>query len=186
MSRRQSGWRPLGWLLVSKGLITEAELRQALAEQQGSGRRLGEILVAHGYISSGVLASALREQQALAEQSDQSLEAGSGRARERSATGEPYYEVRHILYESAHFLEAIDFAFEFLDEHEEARLEVVRMKGDECETVWTYDKARTGGAAQSRKDLVELFGFDVVGWRASPAVPQWLRRRDVRVTPEGQ
>lgn len=41
----------LGDLLVAEGAITQAQLRAALAEQQGSGHRLGWILVKQGVVA---------------------------------------------------------------------------------------------------------------------------------------
>ena len=58
----ESVWRPLGELVVDKGLVTEEELAAALAEQSVSGRLLGAILVERGLISGPALASALAEQ----------------------------------------------------------------------------------------------------------------------------
>jgi hypothetical protein len=55
-------WRPLGELLVHKGLITSDELEQALAEQAAGDRLLGAILVERGYVSGPALAVALAEQ----------------------------------------------------------------------------------------------------------------------------
>src|SRR5919201_3415205 len=55
-------WRPLGALLVEKGLLTAEELEEALAEQQESGKRLGQILVDRGHVSGPALTSALAEQ----------------------------------------------------------------------------------------------------------------------------
>jgi len=55
-------WRPLGELFVSRGLITEAELETALAEQAATGKRLGEILVDRGLVSGPDLTSALMDQ----------------------------------------------------------------------------------------------------------------------------
>src|ERR671936_1307811 len=55
-------WRPLGALLVEKGLLTAEELEEALAEQQMSGKRLGQILVDRGHVSGPALTSALAEQ----------------------------------------------------------------------------------------------------------------------------
>ena len=58
----QLPWRPLGELFVGRGLISEAELETALAEQAATGRRLGEILVERGLVSGPDLTSALMDQ----------------------------------------------------------------------------------------------------------------------------
>jgi hypothetical protein len=55
-------WRPLGELLLEKGLVSPDELELALAEQAESGRLLGAILVERGYVSGPALAVALAEQ----------------------------------------------------------------------------------------------------------------------------
>ena len=55
-------WRPLGALLVEKGLLTAEELEDALAAQQTSGKRLGEILVDRGHVSGPALTNVLAEQ----------------------------------------------------------------------------------------------------------------------------
>jgi hypothetical protein len=55
-------WRPLGQLLVERGLITEADLAGALAEQQRSGARLGQVLVERRHITTDRLAMVLLEQ----------------------------------------------------------------------------------------------------------------------------
>lgn len=57
-----SPWRPIGQFLVERGLITEGELEEALAEQRESGLRLGEILVAKGWVSGPELAATVSEQ----------------------------------------------------------------------------------------------------------------------------
>ena len=62
MESAESIWRPLGELLVDKGLVTKGELDAALAEQSESGRLLGAILVERGYVSGPALAVALAEQ----------------------------------------------------------------------------------------------------------------------------
>jgi hypothetical protein len=58
----ESIWRPLGELLVTKGLIMRDELELALEEQADTGRLLGAILVERGYVSGPALAVALAEQ----------------------------------------------------------------------------------------------------------------------------
>jgi hypothetical protein len=55
-------WRPLGALLVEKGLLTAEELEDALAAQQTTGKRLGQILVDRGHLSGPTLTNALAEQ----------------------------------------------------------------------------------------------------------------------------
>jgi hypothetical protein len=58
----ESSWRPLGELLVAKGLVTREELDLALEEQAESGRLLGAVLVERGFVSGPALAIALAEQ----------------------------------------------------------------------------------------------------------------------------
>lgn len=55
-------WRPLGRLLVDKGLLTDEELERALEEQEFTGKRLGEILIERGYLATPTLSRALAEQ----------------------------------------------------------------------------------------------------------------------------
>ena len=58
-------WRPIGTLLVEQGVLTEAELETALAEQQRTGRKLGEIIVEQGFASSPAVTRALAAQSGL-------------------------------------------------------------------------------------------------------------------------
>ena len=62
MSAHATPWRPLGVLLVENGVISEAELETALADQAASGKPLGEILIAHGFSSRPAIQDALAEQ----------------------------------------------------------------------------------------------------------------------------
>jgi hypothetical protein len=55
-------WRPIGELLVDAGVITRAELDEALALQRTTGQRLGEILIETGRISWLALAQAIGDQ----------------------------------------------------------------------------------------------------------------------------
>lgn len=171
----ETGWIPLGKLLVQKGFLEETDLGEALAEQgRHPGSRLGEILVGRGYLSGAALARALAEQQGVdlgAEEDFADVET----VLKPSVPGEPTYIVCRVsamqsyrtlsvLYESANFLEATDFAFEFVDEHEPEALEIQKTNGDERETVWTYSAARAAAMAAERKDLVDTFGFDPTRW----------------------
>jgi hypothetical protein len=58
----QQSWKPLGELLLHKGLVTADELDRALTEQEETGRLLGAILVDRGFVSGPALAVALAEQ----------------------------------------------------------------------------------------------------------------------------
>jgi hypothetical protein len=58
----EHSWRPLGELVVEKGLITEDELQRALKEQEETGKLLGAIFVDRGFVSGPALAIALAEQ----------------------------------------------------------------------------------------------------------------------------
>ena len=58
----EQAWRPLGELLLAKGLISQEELDRGLTEQEETGRLLGAILVERGYVSGPALAIALAEQ----------------------------------------------------------------------------------------------------------------------------
>ena len=55
-------WRPLGELLVERGILTEVGLEMAITEQRRTGRLLGVILVESGRVGAGELARALAEQ----------------------------------------------------------------------------------------------------------------------------
>jgi hypothetical protein len=62
MDQTHFPWRPLGELLVEKGIVKAPDVEVALAEQRRTGRLLGEILVNFGYVTSWTLAQALAEQ----------------------------------------------------------------------------------------------------------------------------
>lgn len=55
----------LGEVLVSLGLVTPAQLEEALREQRSTGRRLGEILVSRGLVRPDQLADALARREGL-------------------------------------------------------------------------------------------------------------------------
>jgi hypothetical protein len=78
-------WRPLGQLLVRRGLLSADELQAALDQQERTGGLLGEILLRNGLLSRLALASSLHEQ-ALALESETGF--GSG-LRGALGSGEP-------------------------------------------------------------------------------------------------
>ena len=170
---KPTAWRPLGKVLVESGFLTKIQLQQALAEQLTSGGRrlLGEILVETGALSAYSLARALGEQNgvSLGAHNDHETVLTS------SAPGQPIYEVhevvnedqdqpRDVLYRSASFLEAIDFAAEFIEDHEPDGLEIQRAEAELRETVWTYSESLAAATAASRKTVSETFGFDPMQW----------------------
>jgi hypothetical protein len=169
-------WRPLGKLLVETGSLSETELEQALAEQrERPGRRLGEILVAQGSLSGPALAVALAKQHGLDLGPEKELDAGLQTVIKPSTPGQPNYRVHEIVYEptyqqgpvlydSTNFLEAADFACEFVERRNPQGLEIQKTGGGTSETVWTYSEKRAAAEAVSRKPLVETFGFDPMRW----------------------
>jgi hypothetical protein len=164
--------RPLGRLLLEKGVVTQRELDSALAEQRTSGRRLGEILVEAGCVSWATVAAAVAEQHGV-EQVDvgalREVSAPTSAVSPALAASQPVYEVRAryaTLYRSDSFLEATDFAFEEL-ESEPAELTIVRVTGSSEEEVWAYS-AKLAEARADSPDLVHRFGFDVTRWTGPP------------------
>ena len=75
MLRARYSWRPLGALLVEKGLLTEQELDAALAEQRRTGRLVGQILVERGSLSAFALARVLSAQHGVEIQTEARLDA---------------------------------------------------------------------------------------------------------------
>lgn len=59
---RGRAWRPLGELLVLRGLLGEKDVESALREQKRNRRRLGQILLDRGVLSRAALESTLAEQ----------------------------------------------------------------------------------------------------------------------------
>jgi hypothetical protein len=165
-----TSWRPLGRLLVENGLVSQTDLAEALLEQEDNQRRLGEILVERGAISGEDLARALSEQHGLELAGE--LETSP---LEPAPTAEPVYRVYNVTFrqgfqersslcEYANFLEAADYAMEYVQDNEPQALEIERIDGDKQETVWAYSETRAAATELARKDLVDTFGFDPTRW----------------------
>jgi hypothetical protein len=172
-SQPEQAWRPLGTVLVDLEFLTESQLERALAAQREDGGRLGEILVSRGLLSGAELAQALAEQHGveLAAQDEAELEtvlrpitADEPVYKLFEVIFEPGYQRRTELFESANFLETADYAFEFVDEHDPAALEIHRTHGAAQETVWNYSASRAAAVNAERKDLAQTFGFDPTIW----------------------
>lgn len=162
-------WRPLGRLLVEKQLITQTQLAEALLQQADTDGRLGEILVERGWITGSELAHALGEQHGVEltgelETTLRSAPAAEPVYRVYSVTFRQGFQQRSSLCESPNFLEAADFAMEYVQDHSPEALEIERLHGREQETVWTYSESRAAAAELARKDLVDTFGFDPTRW----------------------
>jgi hypothetical protein len=176
LSGQDREWRPLGKILVDKGFLNEVELGQALAEQTESpDRRLGEILVAHGWLSGAALALALADQHGLELGPAEKLDAGLEAVVKPKTSGEPVYRVYEVeyeptyragsvLYENANFLDAADFACDFVARRSPKALEIQKRDGVASEIVWTYSEDRAQAEAAERKNLVQTFGFDPMRW----------------------
>jgi hypothetical protein len=172
-SQPEQAWRPLGKLLVDLEFLTESQLERALAAQREDGGRLGEILVSRGLLSGGELAQALAEQHGveLAAQDEAELQtvvrpitAEEPMYKLFEVIFEPGYQRRTELFESTNFLETADYAFEFVDDHDPAALEIHRTHGAAQETVWNYSASRAAAVSAERKDLAQTFGFDPTLW----------------------
>jgi len=99
------------------------------------------------------------------------------------AAGQERYEVREYLegralgpevrHECRDYVQAVEFAFEFLQRRDPRReglvdaLEVVKVDGLRRETVWSYDHAHEA----ARTDPVRKWGFDVTRTWSGPARP---------------
>ena len=169
-SESQEGepWRPLGRVLVDRGALTEGELEEALHVQRESGRRLGEILVERGYVTARALVSSVIEQHGLEEEAP----AESVVATPLSASGEETYQVEdhgseepRVVFRSESFLDAVDFAFEYLEAESPERLRIFRILGKKREEVWTYGPEAGAETEEQPRDLLDVYGYDVMRWR---------------------
>ena len=154
-------WQPLGRLLVRRGTITQAALDEALATQRSSDRKLGELLVTEHGVTMLDLAAALSEQHGLA------IEAGAAaRPMTSSFPDESFYEVKEpggsALFTTDSFLEATDFAFEYLAVESPEVLEIVRERRGERERVWQCDQH--GEPPAGRVDTIATYGFEPNSW----------------------
>jgi len=152
-------WQPLGRLLVMRGTISQAALDEALATQRRSDRKLGEVLVTEHGVTMLDLAAALSEQHGLAIGADATAQRGASRFPDESV-----YEVKEpgqaTLFSTDSFLEATDFAFEYLAAESPDVLEIVRQRGAERERVWQCDRRGEPVA----DELIDTYGFDPNTW----------------------
>lgn len=162
-----SAWRPLGQVLLERGALSKAELEEALRLQRETARRLGEIVIQRGYVSAQELVAAVIDQYGL-----------EGATASTTLAPTPLPTVSHELYQvedhdpaeprtvfrSEGMLDAIDFAFEYLEAERPTRLLVFRTCGKKREEVWAYDEQAAEHAAKPQH-LLDVYGYDVVRWR---------------------
>ncbi len=151
-------YQPLGRMLVAREAISQAQLDVALEAQRRSGRRLGDVLVGDHGVSMLELAAALGAQHG--------MQVGHGATAVASRfADESVYEVkapgRKPLFTTDSFLEATDFAFEYLAAESPDVLEIVRVRESERERVWECDQR---GAPVESPDPFDRYGFDPNAW----------------------
>jgi hypothetical protein len=163
-------WKPLGRLLVERGLLSEVQLRQALAEQQRSGCRLGDILISREWVSAEAVAATVAAQHGLALADETVVHAEqSGEPPEgvRFVVCEPSDEGWNELHTSTSFLDATDVAFDALHERDPEALVILRVEPGSQEIVWEY---LAENAVREHDTLLGLYGYPAVVWNAAP----WL------------
>jgi hypothetical protein len=167
---RSGDWKPLGALLMDKGLITDIQLKQALAVQREGGGFLGEILVDNGWLAVSDLVLALAAQLGLdtdATRADQRQEESALLPTDRS---DAHFQVLEnaageiqLLKTAATFMEATDYVFdEVLWQREPGDLQIVRVDGDRREIAWSFKPGEA--ASHSREDMMSVFGYAVGSW----------------------
>ena len=168
---RGSNWKPLGTLLVDRGLISDVQLKQALALQRDGGGFLGEILVDRGWLSAADLVLALAAQLGLDFDVKRAVRDSGGPAIVPSDRPAAHFDVLEqvgdqvqLLKTASTFMEATDFVFdEVLWQREPGNLQIVRVDSGRREVVWSF---RPGEAAsQPREDLLSVFGYSVGQWQ---------------------
>jgi hypothetical protein len=160
-------WRPLGRLLVDKGLLTESGLERALVDQRATGRLLGEIVVSRGWVSAEDLARAIAEQHGVelegeidAQPAEPTIETEAFEI--RSADGS-------LLHTSPTFLDATDLAFELIERNDSEAMEIIRVADNRRERVWSYSRERAEEEA-ARAAAFGPFGYDITGWQTGRRV----------------
>ena len=170
-SPRRTNWKPLGTLLLEKSLISEVQLKQALALQRDTGGFLGEILVQEGWISAADLVLALAAQLGLELDVNQAVEHGGAPSFLPSERPAAYFEVveqvggeARVLKTAETFMAATDYVFdEVLWKRDAGDLEIVRVDGGRRESAWSH---RPGDAASyERENMLGVFGYHVGQWQ---------------------
>jgi predicted nucleic acid-binding Zn-ribbon protein len=100
MEAAQATWRPLGELIVERGLITQEQLEDALLEQKITRKRLGTILVEKGVVSAQQLTNSLVDQigvEDLLDEFEQTEADSNGKQRTAPQLGAPLRRFRERI-----------------------------------------------------------------------------------------
>jgi hypothetical protein len=146
----------LGELLVDKGVLSDTDLMQALAQQHQDGRPLGHILLEMGLVSQGDLARTLTEQHGFDFNASLRRRLASVDEPAEASAQDERYVVRAPSGESLHvagsFLDAADAAFELIEDRDPEQLEIVRSWDGEFEHLWSYRRDDASDSAGSGPD----------------------------------
>ena len=135
---RTPAWRPLGRLLVEEGYLTRAELRKALGRSARAAAAGSSARSSSRTASSPASRSPGRSPSRTA---SSSVPTATSRCRPSCSAAAPTqvtyqvceigYDPRHrardVIYESASFLEAVDFAGEYVEEVDPDAIEIHRV-----------------------------------------------------------
>ncbi len=133
-----SGSRQLGRILVEQDLLTESGLQRALLAQKRLGGNLGDILIERGYVSRQQIEETLADQDSR-ERADLIPIQSNVEARKEHYEV-PGSSVTEPLHVSDSFLDATDFAFDLIERDDPHEVEIVRVREDERESVWSYSR----------------------------------------------
>ena len=134
-----SGSRQLGRILVERELLTESGLQRALLAQKRLGGNLGDILIERGYVSRQQIRGGARRPGRPATRRPDPDPAGRRGAR-GALRGARTAPSRSRCTSLDSFLDATDFAFDLIEQEDPLAVEIVRVREDDRESVWSYSR----------------------------------------------
>ena len=167
-------WRPLGEILVERGLINELRLQSALREQERSGGRLGEILFENGWVSAIDLRDALAAQHGL----DLRVESRSDGSEAPGGDACGAVPLGRVLVDRGDITEAQLDAATTLQEETERRLGELLIESGAVTTATLADAlAEQQGLLAASRDLRATLEGDFV------PKPTWYELREANAQP---
>lgn len=160
-------WRPLGRVLVEKGVLTESGLERALVDQRATGRLLGEIVVSRGWVSAEDLTRAIAEQHGVELEGE--IDAHPAEPTIETEAFELHSADGGLLHTSPTFLDATDLAFELIERNDPEQMEIIRVTDDRRERVWSYSRERAEEEA-AKAAAFGPFGYNVTSWQVGRRV----------------